>query len=203
MAWRITGQLIETCNCTMFCPCWFGVPALAIPDEGWCGTAQVFRVQQGHAGSVDLTGRTVVLAIDFPKDPFSGNGTARLYVDDGANTDQSRELEEIFTGKKSGSPEAILQALIATWLPTRAAKIAIREDDKIISVQVGDIGRVNSELLADQAGRVTSVHGAGLASALQMASIELAPSTGTRWADPDLRAFEAKSGARGNFTWAG
>ena len=203
MAWRLEGQLIETCNCNMFCPCWFGVPELAVPDEGWCGTAQVFRLHQGHSDGVDLGGRTVVLAIDFPKDPFSGNGTARLYLDDGANAEQSRELAEIFCGRKSGSPYAIVGAFISTWLPTQAAKIEIREEGKTVSVKVGEIGRVSSELLTDQAGRTTSVHGAGLATVLQLPSVDLAPSKGTRWSDPGLRKFEAKSGARGKFQWAG
>jgi hypothetical protein len=32
----------------------------------------------------------------------------------------------------------------------------------------------------------------------------LAPSTGTRWADPDMpRQWESKSGAVGTFTWSG
>jgi hypothetical protein len=46
----------------------------------------------------------------------------------------------------------------------------------------------------------------GFAVALQFdrQTAELAPSTGTRWADPDLpRQWESRSGAVGTFTWSG
>jgi hypothetical protein len=46
----------------------------------------------------------------------------------------------------------------------------------------------------------------GFAVALQFDQqrAELAPSTGTRWSDPDLpRQWESKSGAVGTFTWSG
>jgi hypothetical protein len=26
MVWQLSGQLIETCSCNMFCPCWFLAP---------------------------------------------------------------------------------------------------------------------------------------------------------------------------------
>lgn len=40
-----------------------------------------------------LAGRTVALALDFPGPTlFDGNGTARIYIDDGASKDQVREL---------------------------------------------------------------------------------------------------------------
>ena len=27
MAWNLKGQMIESCSCNMFCPCWFGAGA--------------------------------------------------------------------------------------------------------------------------------------------------------------------------------
>jgi hypothetical protein len=43
MAWHLKGELIETCSCNMFCPCWFGVQELMIMDQGWCNaTARLF-----------------------------------------------------------------------------------------------------------------------------------------------------------------
>ncbi len=44
---------------------------------------------------------------------FDGDGTARLYIDDGASAEQCRELEAIFQAKKGG-PWAILGGLITT-----------------------------------------------------------------------------------------
>src|SRR5438552_2432983 len=66
MPWQLSGQMIETCSCNMMCPCWYGVPELAIQDRGWCASAIAFRIDQGNADGVPLSGRTVVLAVDFP-----------------------------------------------------------------------------------------------------------------------------------------
>jgi hypothetical protein len=96
MAWQITGRWIELCSCKMFCPCWFGP---AEPDQGWCSGAVLADIQQGNSDGVNLSGRKVTFVGDWPKDFASGNGTARLYIDGGADVDQRRELEAIF-----GSP---------------------------------------------------------------------------------------------------
>src|SRR5512132_2775085 len=101
----------------MFCPCWFGVPDLAVQDQGWCASAIAFRVREGTADGVDLAGRTAVVALDFPDLMFNGGGTARVWVEDGASAEQRRELEAILQGKKGG-PMAALGGMIATWLST-------------------------------------------------------------------------------------
>lgn len=90
MAWDLTGQLIEACSCKSACPCTLGA---AEPDRGWCSGALTFTIQQGQSDGVNLGGRTVVWLIDLPKDFLSGNGTVRIYVDDGADAGQMRELE--------------------------------------------------------------------------------------------------------------
>ena len=96
-----------------------------------------------------LDGRTVVFAVDFPGPTlFDGNATARLYIDDGANADQRRELEAICSGTKGG-PMGALAPLIAKWLPARIAKIDVAEADETITVTVANAGRVKSQRLRD------------------------------------------------------
>ena len=98
MAWQMSGQLIESCSCNMFCPCWFTVQELMIMDRG-CASAIAFRTRDGNSDGVPLGGRTVVFAVDFPGPTlFDGNGTARLYIDESASADQRRELEAICSG---------------------------------------------------------------------------------------------------------
>src|ERR671919_2637334 len=100
MAWNLTGQLVETCSCNMLCPCWFGVKELMVMDQGWCASTLLFRIQQGSSDGVNLGGRTVVLALDFPGPTLlDGSGTARLYVDEEAGADQRGELEAICSGQ--------------------------------------------------------------------------------------------------------
>src|SRR5438093_9475653 len=78
MAWNVTGQLMELCNCNVECGCWFGPTK---PDQGWCGGALIFEIRQGAADGINLGGRKIALAAEWPADFWSGNGKARLYVD--------------------------------------------------------------------------------------------------------------------------
>lgn len=202
MGWRLSGQLIETCSCNMFCPCWFTVQELMIMDQGWCASAFAFRTREGQSDGVPLDGRTVVFAVDFPGPTlFDGHATARLYIDQGATADQRRELEAICSGQKGG-PIAGIAPLITTWLPARTAKIDVAEADETITVTVDDVGRVESRRLRDPQGQGFTLRGGGFVSALGMPEVDLAPSA-SRWTDPDLRQFETKSGARGEFSWSG
>src|SRR5882724_7258544 len=101
MAWTIRAEMIETCSCNMLCPCWYGVKELMIMDQGWCASAILFRIREGNADGVILSGRTLVHVVYFPVPTlFDRNVTARVYSDDGAIADQRRELEAIFQGKK-------------------------------------------------------------------------------------------------------
>jgi hypothetical protein len=201
MAWRLTGQLIETCSCNMLCPCWFTVQELMIMDQGWCASAIAFRTREGDSNGIALGGRTVVFAVEFPgPSMFDGNATARLYVDEEANADQRRELEAIYSGQKGG-PMAGIAPLIAKWLPARSATIGVADEDDTITVTVADAGVVTSRRLRDQGGQGFTLRGGGFISGLGMNEVDLAPSA-SRWTDPDLRRFETKSGARGQFSWS-
>jgi hypothetical protein len=201
MAWRLTGQLIESCSCNMFCPCWFAVQDLMIMDKGWCASALAFRTRDGSSDGVALGGRTVVLALDFPGPTlFDGNGTARLYIDEKASADQRRELEAICSGQKGG-PMAAIAPLVAKWLPARSAKIDVADEGETISVTVADAGRLESRRLLDAQGQGFTLRGGGFLSALGMEQVDLAPSR-SRWTDGELRQFDTKSGARGQFAWS-
>ena len=204
MAWNITGRFIESCSCNMLCPCWYGVKELMIMDQGWCAGAFLFRIREGHADGVNLGGRTVSMWDYFPGPTIlDGNGTARLYIDDGASADQRRELEAIFQGKKGG-PWEILGGLITTWLPTQTAQIDIREEHGTLTATVGSVGQIKSQRLTNEAGQPMTMQNTGFTTALQFdnQAAQLAPSTGTHWFDPDQpQRFEHKSGAVGTFTW--
>jgi hypothetical protein len=185
----------------MLCPCWFTVQELMIMDQGWCASAIAFRTRDGNSDGIALGGRTVVFAVDFPGPTmFDGNATARLYVDDGANADQRRELEAICSGQKGGPMAAIAQ-LISKWLPARSAKIDVADEGDTITVRVGDAGRVESRRLRDPQGQGFTLRGGGFVTGLGMEEVDLSPSR-SRWTDSDLRQFETKSGARGEFTWS-
>lgn len=202
MAWRLTAQMIESCSCNMFCPCWFGVPELAVQDQGYCASALAFRIQEGMSEGVNLSGRTVVFVAYFPELMFNGGGTGRLYFEEAASAEQRRELEAIFSGARGG-PMAGLAPLFSTWLPARTAAIAINDEGDTVTVSVASAGEVVSRRLRDPEGKAFSLQGGGLLTAMQVDALDLAPSA-SRWTDPDLPIrFETRSGGRSTVRWQG
>lgn len=200
MAWHLSGQFIETCSCNMLCPCWFGVPELALQDQGWCATAAAVRVREGESDGVSLAGQTVVIAFDFPDLMFNGGGTGRVYLDDRASGAQREALEAIFTGQRGG-PMGALAAMLSTWLPSHTSTIEVTEDGDGVSVSVGAIGRVESRRLRDGGGNDFTLRGGGFIAGLEMEALDLAPSN-SEWADPEMpRQFVTKSGARAPINW--
>ena len=200
MAWHLTGQLIESCSCNMFCPCGLRCRS-EIMDQGGCASAIAFRAHEGNSDGVALGGRTVVFAVDVPGPTlFDRNVTGRLYIDDAANADQRRELEAICSGKKGG-PMATVASLVAKWLPTRSAKIEVADKGDTITITVADAGRLESRRLRNSQGQEFTLCGGGFVSGLGMQEVHLALS-GSRWTDPDLRRFETKSGAQSEFNWS-
>src|SRR6185503_13207111 len=127
MTWQLSGKSVELCSCKMLCPCWLGPDGE--PDEGWCAGAFAFDIQRGSSDGVNLGGTKVALGAEWPGNFFGGNGKARLYIDDGASTEQRRELEAIFSGRKGGLFEGLFGAVIKTWLPTETTRIEITWGD--------------------------------------------------------------------------
>jgi hypothetical protein len=198
--------MIETCSCNMLCPCWYGVQDLMVMDQGWCASPILFRLRDGTAEGVNLSGLTLALALFFPGPTlYDGNATARLYLEETATADQRSALEPIMQGKRGG-PMQILAGLITTWLPTQTTSITVQEANGTIQATVGRVGQIHSQRLKNEAGQPMTMQNVGFAVALQFdrQTAELAPSAGTRWSDPDLpRPWESKSGAMGTFTWSG
>ena len=205
MAWNLSADFTETCSCNMLCPCWYGVKELMVMDRGYCAGTLLFRIREGSADGVDLGGRTVALVADWPGPTLiDGNGTARLYIDDGASGDQRRELEAIMQGKRGG-PMEVLGGLVSRWLPTHATRIECREHDDTLTATVAGGGEISAPRLTNEAGQPTTMQNAGLTMALQFdnQTAQLAPSA-SRWSDPGLpRPFVTKSGVRASVTWQG
>jgi hypothetical protein len=199
MAWKVSGQSLELCSCKMLCPCWLGPEGE--PDQGWCGGGFVFDVREGNSDGVDLGGTGVFLTAVWPGNFFGGNGTARLYLDESASDDQRRELEAIFSGHKGGHLEGLFGAVVTNWLPAKSAKIDIQWGDTP-SFTVGDIGQATLQPIKDMAGKPTRVEGAAAQAGFQIAGMDLASSKGSRFSDPDMRAWEGDSGTLHQFNWS-
>jgi hypothetical protein len=199
MAWTVRGRWWEHCSCKMWCPCFLGP---AEPDQGWCSGGLFFDVQEGDSNGLALRGK-VVIRIDFPGDFFSGNGTARLYIDESASEEQRAELEGIFSGRRGGHLEAVWQATVSEWLPSQVARIEL-EDGDAPSMRIGDVGLVRYQApVQDPSGKVTAVQDAPAATAFALGTVTLARSDGSRWSEPDMRQWESGgSGTSGSFNWS-
>ena len=70
--------------------------------------SHIFCIQNGSIDSIDLKGRDVVLALDFPGSTIlDGNATYRLYIDEVTDERQCKDLEAIFKRKRGGPMEMI------------------------------------------------------------------------------------------------
>lgn len=199
MAWHVSGRSMELCSCNAWCPCWLGPDEPA--DQGWCRGILAYDIEAGNSDGVDLAGCKVVLMAHWPGNFFEGNGTARLFIGDGASADQQRELEAIYSGNKGGLLEGLLGAVMSTWLPAQAKSINIAWGDNS-TVSVDGIGQVSAAPFRDEAGNQATVSGAAAQGAFQMESMVLANGRESSWSDPDIGDWRGNSCTLHTFDWA-
>ena len=206
MAWKLSGELIETCSCNMLCPCWFGQADLMIMDQGWCATSLLLRIHEGEFDGVDLSGQNAVVGLHFPGPTlFDGQGTGRVYVDEGASADQRSAIETILQGQAGGGME-VPASLVSSWLPTKTAAIAVEEDDGQVKATVDGIGDMASRRLVNELGNKMTMNNTAFSMVFQFNDHvgDLAPSDGTAWKDPEMpEAWDGRSGVVGQVAWSG
>ena len=199
MSWQVSGRSMELCSCKSFCPCWLGPEG--VPDEEWCAAIFGFDVESGTSDGVDLAGSKVVFIAHWPANFFAGNGSARLYIDESRSSDQQRELEGIFSGKKGGLLESLWGAVLSNWHDTKTGKVEIEWGDNP-SVKVAGVGEASLKPFQDGAGKQATLTGALAMEAFQMGSMVLADGTGSNWSDPELGSWQGDSGTLHQFNWA-
>lgn len=125
-SWKLRGDLVLSCNCTIFCPCVLSLGQHP-PTEGYCQTWAGIRIDEGHFGEVDLAGVNVGLIIEIPGPLARGNWTAGLFIDERASIYAHKALTKILTGKAGGST-GLLKILVGKFLGVHTAKITYRID---------------------------------------------------------------------------
>jgi hypothetical protein len=173
------------------------------PTRGGARGSCFFDIQEGQFYGVDLRGGKVVFRADWPADFFSGNGIARLYLDESASQEQRAELEGIFAGRRGGHLEAVWQGTISEWLASEVTRIQL-DDGEAPSMRIGDVGDVQYQApVQDPTGRATAVQDAAAATAFALGTVNLTRSDGSRWSGPDMREWESGgSGTSGTFAWS-
>lgn len=133
--WSIHGEIIDTCNCEVLCPCTMGAPA----TEGKCLGNVLWSIDAGRYGSLDLTGLAVVLAVYAPGPKFDdGNWRVAMYGDERATAEQRDALETIFLGRAGGFfghwRQLTAEVVGVKWVP-----ISVERPGRKRSVRIGEV----------------------------------------------------------------
>ena len=119
--WKIKGDFVLSCNCTVFCPCVISLGQHE-PTEGRCQGWAGIKIDEGFHDDTDLTGVKAGLLLDIPGPLARGNWTAALYVDEKASIYAVKALTRIFSGKAGGST-GLLKILVGSFLGVRTEPI--------------------------------------------------------------------------------
>ena len=135
--WRISGEIVLSCNCDVFCPCVISL-GKAQPSQGVCHTWWGLRIHEGHAGDESLDGLNIAAVMDIPGPLAHGDWAVGLYIDERATPAAVERLTEILTGQAGGTT-GWFRIVISRLLGTRQVPITFEDTDKGWSVQIPKI----------------------------------------------------------------
>lgn len=159
MAWQLSGQYFETCNCDVLCPC-VTSQATATPTQGHCDAVMAFHIERGASDGVNLAGLTAVVALRADGPMANGTGRREIYLDGAASDAQREALAAIFTGKAGGPPEAI-GGLVPELLGVHNARIAFGVDGETRTLRVEGFGEQSVTGLPGFGGATMQLANAG------------------------------------------
>jgi len=127
------GSLLEVCSCDVLCPCWIGED----PDQGTCDSVVAYHFDTGAIRGVDVSGLTLVSAVQIPGNILEGNWRQVVYIDDNASDEQADAMLDAFSGKLGG-PLADLAQLIGERVAVERAPVSHDIVDGAGTLKVGD-----------------------------------------------------------------
>lgn len=137
MAWQLSGNYMETCNCTLVCPCITSNLA-ATPTEGACMAAVALHVDKGQKDGVRLDGLSFIVVLHSPGAMGAGHMKVGLIVDEAASDAQVEALSAIATGA-AGGPMAALAPLVGEVAGIERRHIRFERDGLAYTVQAGEL----------------------------------------------------------------
>ena len=93
--WEFKSDTYDNCNCAMNCGCQFNLPS----THGYCQTAYVGSVVQGHFNETPLAGLKWAGLYRWPGEIAEGNGKRLIVIDERADEAQRSALETIISGE--------------------------------------------------------------------------------------------------------
>src|SRR3954451_4269592 len=154
--WVVRGSYFEAGNCEPICPCRsvHGQPG-GPSSFGVCFGTLSWRIDEGHFGNLDLTGRKTVMSLRYhdevqPSTPWE----TVLYVDEAAPDEQVDALAGIFTGRAGGTVAQLYGPAIGTVHRVRRARITLEHVAPRKRIDVVGYLTVESEGAASDEGDV-------------------------------------------------
>ena len=125
MSYSIAGSYLEACNCDAICPCRrINGHTTGRSTHGICYGVLSWRVDEGRAGEVDLTGSRAAMAVSYDDDEPGSPWTLALYVDGPG------ELADVLLGRLGGD-----HVLTLPWVRKPNASVEMRTAE--IEIEAG------------------------------------------------------------------
>jgi hypothetical protein len=154
-SWHLKGELMLSCNCTIFCPCVLSLGKHA-PTEGHCQTWAGIKIDDGRWGDVDLSGLVLGLMMEIPGEMGRGNWTVGLYICNEASVYQVKALTRIMSGQAGGTTH-LLSILIGRLLGVWQEDLRYEIDGDTRRFVIPKIIEGEIEPLAGKQGGVTTI----------------------------------------------
>jgi hypothetical protein len=154
MPWAISGSYYEVCSCEAICPCrQHGSRKGGRSTYDTCDFALSWRVHNGRAGSVDLSGLSVVIVGSYSDDEPGTPWRVVLYVDERGEPEQQQALTDIFLGRVGGTTLRNFALAIGEVYAVRQAQIELHHapGEEFITVERYVTARTARPVLSDAA----------------------------------------------------
>ena len=135
--WRVEGQYMETCNCSMLCPC-ITTNLSAKPTEGDCKAAIAMKIKKGEKDGVTLDGLSFVVLMHSPGPMIEGSIKVGLIIDEKANKAQVEAIAAIASGA-AGGPMANLAPLVSELAGVERRPISFTGESMSFAVRAGEL----------------------------------------------------------------
>jgi hypothetical protein len=151
--WRIVGDFLDFCKCSVPCPCTFAQP----PTEGDCEGIIAYRIREGNYGDVDLRGLNLVGVLRFEGNIWDEDTRMDigLILDERADERQREALQTVFGGQAGGWPKVFGETMLGNMLGLEFAPIELEIDDDLRSWRLSVPGKAegSTELLTGPTSR--------------------------------------------------
>jgi hypothetical protein len=93
--WLFKSETYDNCNCAINCGCQFNLPS----THGYCQSAYVGKVVEGHFNGTSLEGLKWAALYKWPGEIKDGNGKRQIIIDERADEAQRAAMETIIAGE--------------------------------------------------------------------------------------------------------